>query len=357
MQALPNAPVIRDTPWGLWFFGLCVCSTGVFMALSILQTGNFAGLFAGTVLCGPGLLFIVLPTVLTIRVDGESRLLIVTHRSLLTKRVKEIPLHKIDSIDVRSYGVVIIESNGRVTALRSSKRTEAWKRRMAKRLREAVGVGGSDGYFFRMLTGRDESANRQVRRCQEELTGPNNQMREAAGVHWNVQSVGMGRRPVTRWFSPDYKTNGTFVFIAQITARQSATRAMVGRLFTRGVIGKLAARASMALYGFAGDDLPDSKRAGLFELDPPLDSYFMALTPDAAVARRILNPSATAVLAEWVTRRPLRTVQIGSVEHLVVLFSPNGVYAATPHLLDESQLAELAAAGAELVKAQRQEGL
>jgi hypothetical protein len=113
----------------------------------------------------------------------------------------------------------------------------------------------------------------------------------------------------------------------------------------------------MGLYGFAGDDLPDSKLAGLFVLDPPLDSYFMALTPDAAVARRILNPSVAAVLAEWTTRRPLRTVQIGSAEHLVVLFSPNGVYAATPHLLDEYQLAKLAAAGAELVKAQHQEGL
>jgi hypothetical protein len=357
MKALAPTLVIRDRPWGQWFFGLFVCSIGVFMALSILQTGNFTGLLIGAVLCGPGLLLIVLPTVLTIRVDGQSGLLILTHCSLLTKQVKEIPLHKIDSIDVRSYGVVITESDGRQTALRPSIIAEVWKRRVAKRLREAVGVGGSDGYFFRMLTGRDESVNRQVRRWQEELTGPNNQMRETAGVHWNVQCVGMGRQPVTRWFSPDYKTNGTFVYIAQVPARKPTAGGTVAKLFTRGMVGTLAARASIALYGFTGDDLPDSNRAGLLDLDPPLGSYFMAMTPDAAAARRILNPSVAEVLAEWASRHPLKSLQIWNSTQLVVLFSPNGIYAATPHLLDESQLAELAAAGAELVKAQRQEGL
>jgi hypothetical protein len=36
-----------------------------------------------------------------------------------------------------------------------------------------------------------------------------------------------------------------------------------------------------------------------------------------------------------------------------VLFSPGGVYAATPGTLDPARLAELAAIGTELVKAQR----
>ena len=106
----------------------------------------------------------------------------------------------------------------------------------------------------------------------------------------------------------------------------------------------------MALYGFSGDELPDSNRAGLFALDPPLDSYFMALTPDATAARRILNPSVAESLAGWASRHPLKVVQTRTSTQLVVLFSPNGVYAATPNLLDESQLAGLAATGAELVK-------
>ena len=71
-----------------------------------------------------------------------------------------------------------------------------------------------------MLTGQDEKVNTQIRRQQEALTGANDEMRETAGVHWSVQSTGMGRMPVTRWLSPDFKTNGTFVYIAQMPAQQ-----------------------------------------------------------------------------------------------------------------------------------------
>ena len=357
MEASSAAPVIRDLPWGPWIFGLFVGSFGALMVRSTLGTGDITVLFIGAILCAVGLLMVALFSVLTIRVDRESGLLTLTYRSLLTKRVKEIPLHKIDSIDVEGYGVVITESDGRVTPLRSLKRAPVWRRRVASRLRELASVGGSDGGTLRMLTGQDKSVNRQIRRQQEILTGPNDPISETAGVRWNVQSTGMGRQPVTRWFSPDYKTNGTFVYIAQVPARKPTVGGMVGKLFTGGVIGKLAARASMALYGFAGEDLPDSNLAELLPLEPPLDSHFTALSPDASAARQILNPSVAEVLDEWASRHPLRAVQVGNAaEQLVVLFSPSGVYAATPRLLDPSQLAELAATGAELVNAQRRDG-
>jgi hypothetical protein len=357
MEAPPPTPVIRDLPWGPWIAGLFVGSFGALMVQSALGTDAIMGLFIGATLCGAGLLMVALFPVLTVRVDRESGLLTLTYRSLLTKRVKEIPLQRIDSIDVERYGVVITESDGHVTPLRFLKKAPVWTRRVANRLRELAGVGGSDGETLRMLTGQDESVNRQIRRRQENLTGLNDPMSETAGVRWNVQSTGMGRQPVTRWFSPDYKTNGTFVYIAQVPARMPTVGGMVGKLFTRGVIGKLAARASMARYGFAGEDLPDSNLARVLPLDPPLDSHFMALSPDASAARRILNPSVAEALDEWASRHPLRAVQVGSAaEQLVVLFSPSGVYAATPRLLDPSHLAELAATGAELVKAQRREG-
>jgi hypothetical protein len=344
-------------PWGPWIFALIVGSFGVLMAQSTLATGNLTGLFLGAILCGTGLLMVALFSVLTIRIDRESGLLTLTYRSLLTNQVKKIPLHKIDSIDVEGYGVVITQSDGQVTPLRSLKRAPVWRRRVAHRLRELAGVGGSDGAILPILTGQDESVNRQIRRRQEDLTGPNDPMSETAGVRWNVQSTAMGRQPVTRWFSPDYKTNGTFVFIAQIPARRPTLGGMVGRLFTRGVIGKLAARASMALYGFAREDLPDANLAQVLALGPPLDAHFMALSPDASAARQILNPSVANALDGWAARHPLGAIQVGSAaEQLVVLFSPSGVYAATPRLLDEYQLAELAATGAELVKAQRRKG-
>src|SRR5262249_53811424 len=195
------------------------------------------------------------------------------------------------------------------------------------------------------LTGQDASVNRKIRRQQEALTVPNDPTSETAGVRWNVQSTGMGKQPVTRWFSPDYKTNGTFVYVAQIPARKPTVGGMFGSLFTGGVIGKMAARASMALYGFTGQDLPGSDQAEVLPLDPPLDSNFMALSPDASAAREILSPSVAVALDAWAARHPLGAVQVGSPAQLVVLFSPVGVYAATPRLLDPSQLAELAATG------------
>lgn len=147
-------------------------------------------------------------------------------------------------------------------------------------------------------------------------------------------------------------TRGTFVYLAQIPAQKSSS----GGLFTRGVIGKLAARASLALYGFAGEDLPDSNQAKLLPLDPPLDSHFMGLSPDPSVARKILSPRVADTLDDWAAGHPVKTVQTGNAsEQLVVLFSPRGLYVATLGLVDPSRLAELTAIGVELVKAQNKQ--
>jgi hypothetical protein len=123
---------------------------------------------------------------------------------------------------------------------------------------------------------------------------------------------------------------------------------------TRGRVGRSLARASMARHGFVRDDLPGSNLARLLTLDRPLDRSFIAFSTDATEARQILNPSVAEVLGDWDARHPLETNQAGNgPELLVVLFSPSGVYAATRGELDPSRLAELAAAGAELVKARR----
>ena len=83
---------------------------------------------------------------MTIRVDRESGLLSLTYRSLLRRSSKEIPLHEIESVDIEDDRVVITERNGRVTPLRSYQERQASIKhhRLAKRLRELIGVGGSD---------------------------------------------------------------------------------------------------------------------------------------------------------------------------------------------------------------------
>ncbi len=306
---------------------------------------------------GVGLLGLALPSALTIRVDRKSGLLNLNYRSLLRKTDKKIPLREIESIDIEDHRVLITERGGRTTPLRSYHETKARVKhgRLAKRLRELIGVGGSDGPTLRTLTGQDERVNRQIRRQQETLTGPNAEMRESEGVRWNVQSAGMGKVPVTRWFSPDYKTDGPFVYVAQIPAREPTVGGMIGTRFTRGWIGKLAARASMALYGFVGDDVQSSQSAQVLALDPPLNRDFMAFSPDEVVARQLLNPQVVGALADWAARHPLKVVRVGNgTGQLAVLFSPSGVYAATIGLMDPTKLAELAAIGKELVKHLRQ---
>ena len=72
MEAPSNTPVVRDMPWGLWFFGLFVCSLGALIAQSTLWTADIMGLFIGAVLCGIGLLMIGLFSVLTVRATGRT---------------------------------------------------------------------------------------------------------------------------------------------------------------------------------------------------------------------------------------------------------------------------------------------
>jgi hypothetical protein len=363
MEEPASAPVIRDLPWGPWLVGSIFCGFGALMVLSRLGTGDARTLFIGTIVGGLGLLIVALQSALTIRVDRKGGSLNLTYRSLLTKTSKEIPLHQIESVDVDAYGVAIAGRDGQVTPLRPFARRRDWarSRNLARRLRELIGVGGSNGGLdlrkaVGMLTGRDEQVNQQTRHLHESLASSDAGKSETGGVYGDIQTAGRARAPVTRWFSPDYKTNGTFVYLAQISAFRNSFGGTIGKQLTRGRIGRMLARASMDLHGFVGDDVPGSNLAKLLTLDPPLDRSFVALSPDAAEARQILNPPVAEALADWAAHHPLETNQAGNAPApLVVLFSPGGVYAATRSELDPSRLAELAATGAKLVKAQRLE--
>lgn len=171
-------------------------------------------------------------------------------------------------------------------------------------------------------------------------------MRETSGVRWNVGSIDMGGMPVTRWFSPDYKTKATFVYIAQKPASQKSDQGMIGRT---------AMRASLARYGFRGEDVPGSAEGEMIDLDRRLGRDFVAFSPDPFAADRILNPRVVEVLEDWAEYHPLQMIQVAgkSLGQLVVLFSPDGVYAATIKVGDSSQLEELVDTGVRLVKGQK----
>lgn len=343
------------------------------MGIYLLLCGTFAHFFVFSatiagVLVGVGLLVFVLSSILTIHVDRIRGTLCLTYRSLLTSKVKEIQLDQIASIDaqksrrgsMRRTRLVITGRDGTVTPLRSVSRT--WDRELQKRLWELTGVHGVTGdpssvtASIAAITGQDELINREMRARQEAMTGSNEVIYETEGVTWKVQSIAMGRVPVTRWFSPDVKTNGKFVYIAQ----KSATAGFIGRLFTRGMLGRRLSVISMATYGFTENDAPGKGRADLLDV-AELEPHFMALSTDGSVAGQILNASAVRALADWgelhscgpgLVSDRAKFGQLVKLGQLVVLYSPNGVYAATIGTLNSSQIDELAATGVRLVNAQ-----
>jgi hypothetical protein len=341
-------PVIRDLPWLTWFFGLVLVGFAVLAALAAMSllgparkpdhTSNFFPMLLAVLFGLGSLLVFSLASVLTITADRARSFLTLTYRSPLRKTVKEIPLHQIASIDIEiisggrgpNYRVVVTESDGQMTPLRYASSVD--KKDLASRLRELTGVGGSTMY----------PQNRQ----HAALIAPYAKMRETAGVCWHVQSIDMGGTPVTRWFSPDYKTKATFVYLAQKPASQKSFRGMIGRT---------AMRVSMGRYGFAGKDVPGLDGGDMLVLDPRLERDFLAFSPDPAEAGRILNPRVIELLDDWAERHPLKTIQVAgkSLGQLVVLYSPHGVYAAAYSVNDSSQLEELIDTGVQLVKAQR----
>jgi hypothetical protein len=344
----PPASALRDRPWVRWIFGLVLGGIAVIIALFVLarvflsktapnESFTIVFLLLAAAFGLGSLLLFSLASVLTIRTDRSRGFLTLTYRSLLRNTVKEIPVDRIASINVEvyrgqspSYRVVIVEKNGQMTPLRYY--TPGNKQELANRLREMTGVSG----FF--VSSAEYAA----------LIAPYAEMQETSGVCWNLQSIEMQGVPITRWFSPDFKTKRTFVCIIQKPASQKSVRGMVGRT---------AMRVAMGRYGFDGDDAPGLDEGEMIELDRRLDDDFGAFSSDPSAASHILNGRVVKRLDHWAERHPLHTIQaVGkSLGQLAVLFSPNGVYAATIQVGNSSQLDELIDLGVHLVKSQRHE--
>lgn len=183
---------------------------------------------------------------------------------------------------------------------------------------------------------------------QQALMGSNEEMRVTNGVNWQIQPIGIGASPATRWFSPNFKTRSEFLFLAQKVAGQASSGFMAS-------LSKTFFKQSIALYGFSNTDTPNLAHAELYAgLSPALDTHFMAFASDAIEARQLLNPWMQNPLAAWGARYPLKQFHQSAAGYsqIVVLYSPNGVYIATPTLLNPDEVNEVAALGVELVKSQ-----
>jgi len=295
---------------------------------------------------------------LTITADKITRTLQLEYRSLVQHNIKQINFGDIANVHVErnvsrnkgrtsyTYRVAITQRDGKIVPLRSYYSSGSdGKQRLAGQLRDFMGLAGQEADPGRLPGSVQQIVQSAYEDQQQALSGPENEMQERNGVHWKIQTVAMGATPMTRWFSPDFTTPGSFLFVAQKVRGQGGLLASLGSMLFK---------QAVAMYGFGPGDTPGLDQAGaLTPMDPKLEADFMAFTNDPTAARQTLNPWAMLPLAAWAQRYPLNQLQTGGrFSQLVVLFGPNGVYLATLNLLGRDQVDELNELGIELVKSQ-----
>lgn len=356
MNTQDSQLVIRDTPLGLWFFGALFAGIGAFIFVGSGGKELFLLLFVVV-----GLAVLVLSSTLTITADRLARTLRLEYRSLLGRNLKEISFDEIGSIHIQrsvshrrgrtssTYRVAATLKSGEVVPFRSYYSSGAGsKEQQAEQLRAFIGIGGLDSTPGGLIQAVPQMVQAALQSQQQAVSGVGpNEMRETNGVHWQVQVIGMGASPLTRWHSPDFVTPGSFLYIAQKAEGQASGGFLAS-------LGATLFRQSISMYGFRPDDTPGIDRAGpLSPLDPGLEPYFMAFSNDPTSARQTLNPWAVMPLADWARRHPLKQFQSGSgMGQLVVLVGPNGVYLVSLGMLQPDALDELTALGVELVRSQ-----
>jgi hypothetical protein len=350
----------RDLPFGLWLLDLGLIAAGIFF---FVRGGVPA--YLPMILAGLGLLALTFTYALTITADLQTRTLKLDYRSLLLHSVKEIPFEalntiRIDSSTTRdtqhsnqrstSYRIEAVLKDGQTVPFRAYYSSDFFlKQKRVDQLRAFMHLAETlDESPIGLFRAAPKIGAQMAQQQQEALTGPEAVIHETNGIHWQLQSAAMGAAPVTRWFSAGFKTQGSFLFLAQKTAGQTST----GGGFLA-ALGNTLFRTSLTLYGFKADETPGLEKAEtLAPLGPGLEPHFTAFTSDTSAARQILNPWVELPLRTWAERYPLHQIQQGRFGQLVVLFSPHGVFLATLNVLQPDQVEELTALGVELVKAQ-----
>jgi hypothetical protein len=340
MQQNGSHLVIRDVPILQWILGILFAGVGT---LVINEGGPqvFGGIFAAI---GAG--FLISNSVLTITADRMTRTLKLDYRSALRRTLKQVSFDEIAGINVErsvsggkagfAYRLTLLRKDGQVIPFRSST-SSGWKRkeRRAVQLREFLGI---------------QDSNRIPAGILPEELSRSAEIHETNGVHWRIQPMATASSSAptgASWHSPDFKTPGVFLFVAQKTEGQPSQGFLAS-------LGSMFIRQALSLHGFSPEDTPGLKQAVILApLEPALERHFMAYTGSPASAHQLLNSRVAAQLAGWAARYPLKQPQRGSGSgQLMTLFGPNGVYLTTLNLLQPNQAYELASLGVELVKSQ-----
>lgn len=355
---MENELKLAERPILAWIIGLSGIAWGGYAFAAALPAINFNGIVAAVA----GLLAVTFAHALTVVADKQTGMLTLRYRSVFLRSTREIPINQIQSIHVDSrnsstnnsqrkttYQIEITLKNGEKVPFRSYYNSNFIKhQKWADQLRAFLELGEAvDETPMGMFRAARDVGQAAAQRQQEALTGINAEMRVTDGVNWQAQSFSIGAASGTRWFSPDFKTQNGFLFIAQ----KFPGKAAAGFLAS---LGKALFKQSLSLYGFRESDTPNLDSADTYaSLSPALDRHFTALTNAEAAARQILNPWTQNPLAAWGERYPLQQFQSNArFGQIVVLFNTDGVYIATQGVLTPDKLNELASLGVELVRAQ-----
>lgn len=350
---------LTERPILSWLIGFAGIGWGGYAFVTTLPQFNFNAILALVI----GVILLFFNYALTVTADKSRGMLTLDYRSVFLHSVKEIPLRDIQSIRVDSstsqgrkrgsrsttYRVEAVLNNNERVPFRSYYsgnfiNYQNW----ANKLRAFLGLGEAlDETPMGIIRAASKLGSDAARIQQEAFTGPNAEMRVTDGVNWQVQTFGMGASPGARWFSPNFKTQSGFLFLAQKVAGQSSSGFLAS-------LGKALFKQSISMYGFGAADTPNLSTVDQYaSLSPALDRHFSAFTSNPAEAGQILNPWTQTPLAAWGERYPLQQFQSNArFTQIVILYSPNGIYIATLGILAPDKLDEITRLGVELVKAQ-----
>jgi hypothetical protein len=356
----------RDFPFGQWIAGLGIIAAAVFFFTRGIGSANYMALLLAVV----GFLLLFLPTALTITADKSTSIFTLRYGLFIPRSVKVIPFAEIKTIHVdaqtsrrhtkqggnsrrvTSYRLHVVKKDGSVIPFRAYYSDDFFvKDQRAKKLRAFIGLEDAfDETPMGILSGGPKIAQPVLARQQEALTGDKDQIHDTNGVKWQLQTLALGATPVTRWYSQDFNTPGTFLYVNQKVQGQKT-------LYGDGLmasLGKTIFKQVFSMFGFSGNDIPDVEQANIFgPLDPALESNFSAFTDEPNSAKQLLNPWVQIPLAQWAQKYPLKQAQSKArFGQISIMYCPTGTYIATLGALNPDQVDELAALGAELVKAQ-----
>jgi hypothetical protein len=358
--------VIRDFPLIMWAIGLGLLAMAAYI---FSQNPPEAAILLPAIVAVLGLLALLLPSALTITADKTTHTLTLRYGLILPRSAKTIPFDEIQTIRLVSsvsrfqrsqtsvtYRLELAKKDGSNIPFRSYYSSGfLLKKRQAEKLRAFIGLEEAfDETPFDTIRAIPQMAQPILERQQEDLTGGSAQVRETDGVKWQLQTIAMGATPVTRWHSQDFKTSGSFLYLAQKPQGQRTDSTGVVASLAKGIadsLGETLFKQAVAMYGFTTADMPDIRQAEAFEpLAPPLEAHFTATTDEPTLAQQLLS-QVQAPLAQWAQKYPLKRLHTGRFQQLVAAFCPTGVYVATLGTLQQDQVDEIAALGVEMVKA------